>query len=274
MAFYAQDFIYDDIPSAFYGITITSEGNGEISSVGAGNISLMTQSIFRRPKPFFYGVQQTPVLVIPVSFKLPNDMDAYQESAISKWLFGQQEYRKLRIVQPDMQTIYYNCLIVDQQLQRVGNLIRGYTYNMVCDAPWAWEDSKVVSYTYPVDSYHIEEIFTINNITDNMYYTYPTIDFTTNTFGGSIYIRNLTDNAGIGWDRYFGLTSLSAGEVIHIDNDLEYMTSSTSTDTDDLKRLTNFNNTWVRLLPGENSLKVSGHIKSFSFTYPIARKVA
>lgn len=270
MAFYAQDFIYNGIPSAFYGITISSEGSGEIATTGAGDIMPATQSIFRRPKPFFYGVQQTPVLTFPISFHTKYDLDAASESAISKWLFGQQNYKKLRIIQPDMQSIYYNCVITGQQFQRVGNLIRGYTYNVVCDSPWAWQDSDTQSYTYDSDSYFIDKYIEIYNHSDNMYYTYPTINFTTNKFGGYISITNYSEDT----TRICRITSLDAGEIVSMDNDLEIMTSSTSTDEDNLKRLTYFNNIWVRMIPGLNVFRVRGNVSSVSFSYPLARKVA
>jgi hypothetical protein len=53
-----------------------------------------------------------------------------------------------------------------------------------------------------------------------------------------------------------------------MDNDLQTISSSTT-----LKRLSNFNKKWFRLIQGLNNLNVQGGIASFVITHSEARKI-
>ena len=108
MAFYASNFIYDGKPGSEYGLRISSlSEQGE--SAGA-SVELITQDIYRRPNVYLLGVKQTPTLSIPISVTVKKELTANQSSEISKWLFGHQTYKKLQIIQPDMEYVYYNCI--------------------------------------------------------------------------------------------------------------------------------------------------------------------
>lgn len=271
MSFYAANFIYDTTISSEYGLRITSDESGE-GLVSGADVELYTQAIYRRPKPYLLGVQQSPALTIPIRITTPNDLAATEASVISNWLFGQMNYKKLTILQPDMQYIYFNCIFINPQVIRVGNTIRGFVANIMCDSPFSWEYPQTISYSYGAGGF-VQDNIIINNTSDNVDYTYPTVVFKMNVFGGNLSIINYSDSI----IRAFTFTGLSANEEITVNNDLQIITSSLTEEN----RLTNFSNTsgsanykWLRFIPKKNNLTITGDISTVEFTYQNARKIS
>lgn len=267
MAFYAANFAYDGIIGSEYGLRISSS-DGEDTSDGA-TVTIQTQEMYRRPKQILVGVQQTPVLEIPITINTRYELSATEDSVISNWLFGSLNYKKLQILQPDMQYMYFNCILKDKQTIRVGNIIRGYTATITCDSPFAWEYPRTVTKSYP-GSYIAYDDFIINNTSDNADYTYPTLTITANVFGGDITITNLSDVSGSS-TRTFKITGMPANEVITVDNDLQIISASPS-GTNFLPYLDGYK--WLRYVKGENHLLVEGSVASLEFEHSFARKVS
>jgi hypothetical protein len=263
MSFPAVNFIYDGIISSEYGIRISSDSSGT-NNPGA-DIQLYTQALYRRPVPYLLGIQQTPVLTFPVHISVPQYISTTESSVISSWLFGQMNYKKLQIIFPDMQYVYYNCLFTTPQVERIGNVIRGYSTNVICDSPFAWEYPKTISYTYTNGGYSVVDNINIYNSSDNADYTYPSLTFTMNIFGGDLSITNASDN-----NREFLFTGLDANEIITVNNDIQEITSSVT----GINRLSDFNYQWMRYIPKMNNLVVSGNIASLSFTHQFAKKIS
>lgn len=262
MAFWGYTFIFDSIPSEMYNLFISSPDGGMVETNGSGDVQLLTQTVFRNPKPYLLGVQQAPVLSFDVMFTSPDELMVDDIRAIQSWLFGQQIYKKLQIVQYDMQDIYFNCFLTAPQIIRTGNLIKGISGTVVCDSPFAWLFPKKFSLTS--FSGISDDTVVINNVSDNNYYEYPFIYVKMDGFGGSCTITNITDSS-----RVFELTGLSAGEEITIDNERNIIVSSTG-----LLRLGNFNKKWFRLLKGANTVNFHGNYETVEITYSPARKVA
>lgn len=265
MAFYAKTFIYNDVPSETYSMIISSADSGESATNASPNLDIITQDIFRRPKPYFYGVHQSPVLEFPVFIRTTNIEITAEDAALTeKWLFGQMNYKKLRIVQPDMEDVYFNCFFVDPEIVRVGNLIRGFNAKVVCDSPFAYGLQKSATYT---TNGAANQVFKIYNSSENLYYTFPTIQFTiTKATNTTFTIRNETDN-----NRIMQFTGLQVNETITINNDLQIVTSSTG-----LKRVNNMSSpvNFFRLLSGINNIVVvSGGVDSFTMTYTPYRRM-
>jgi len=267
MGFYANNFAYNGIISSEYGLTISSE-SGAGSSDGA-NVELITQELYRRPKSLLLGVQQTPVLEIPITINTRYELSSTEDSVISNWLFGNMNYKKLQILQPDMQYVYFNCIFTEKETLRVGNIIRGYNATIVCDSPFAWEYPRTVTKSYGA-SYIAYDNFIINNTSDNADYTYPELTITVNAFGGSLSITNVSDVSGSS-ARVFTLTNLPANEVITVDNDLQTISASPS-GTNFLPYFTDYN--WLRYVKGENNFVVEGSVSSLVFQHEFARKVS
>ena len=259
MSFYARNFIFDSVPSEMYNITISSDG-GESSSPIA-DVELYTVKTWRRSRNYLLGVNQSPVLEFPVIFNTPEELTSEELGLTSAWLFGQQNYKKLQIVQPDMDSIYFNCFLVEPEVIRVGNIIRGVKAKVVCDSPYAQTFPMVSQYTYSVPPSSSSIFF--DCFSHDSYYLYPTIEFTMNGTGGGFSIINSTDNA-----RTFSFVGLSPNEVITVNNDLEIITSSLA-----VLRLSNFNKNFFRLLKGRNFLSVTGNITNLKMTYSLLKKI-
>ena len=263
MTFYAANFIYNSVISSDYGLVISSLGSST-SHQGAG-VELFTESLYRRPKVYLMGVQETPVLSLPITITREEEISAEEASAISKWLFGQVNYKKLQIIQPDMQYVYYNCIFTNPSITRVGNIIRGFNATIVCDSPFAWEYPKQQTYYYGTDYSTIDDDISYYNYSDSAIYTYPTVEVTTNCFVGDFDVINTTDN-----NRAFSFVDLPSNITLTINNDLQIVTSS-----DGVNRLESFSGyNWFRLLPGINRINLSGNIDKFRIINEVPKKIA
>jgi phage-related protein len=260
MGFYAYSFLFNDIPSEYYGLKIFNFDNGgKENQNSGGDIEIITQEVYRRPIPYFYGVNQKPVLTFPLIFGSYSALDGITRNVIHKWLFGQINYKKLVIVQDDMIDKYYNCFLINPQTVYIGNLGYAFEATVVCDSPWAWSYDKTFEKTYSSDN--VNDSFIFVNESANGDYLYPTVSFTLNSLGSGITITNNTDNG-----RKFIFTGISPLETITIDNDRQILSSSTG-----LYRLSKFNLNWFRLLQGMNTINISGGVSSFTMTYKIAK---
>jgi phage-related protein len=263
MPFYAKSFIFDNIPSEFYNAYIGSfDGAGDSRSSGSNNVDLLTQKLFRRPSPLFYGAEQIPVLQFSLSCYFQKEIMADEYTEIASWLFGQQQYKELRICQEDMQETYFNAFFTSPEIVRMGNKIQGFTATVICDSPWGWKPPK--SYEYNFSGVNVSSNITFLNESDNAFYTYPTsLVITTNAFGGSISITNVTD-----LNRVF-YTTLLPYEVLTLNCDLQFMSSTLA-----IYPLGTFNKNWLRFVSGKNNLSVVGNILNIQIESPIAVKVA
>jgi phage-related protein len=264
MGFIAKTFIFDGIPSESRNIFLGTINDSGESTTSGQDSSLLTQKLYRRPVPLYYGNEQVPVLSFPLSMYSPDEISAPDLSEISAWLFSQQNYKKLIICQNDMLGMYANCFLTAPNIIRIGNMIQSISTTVVCDSPWFWGEDATYLYTYP-DSYTINDEIVIFNNSANSFYTYPTnLIITANVFGGNCIITNVSDN-----NRIFQLV-LASSEIATLNCDSQTILSTTID-----YPLTNLINTnWLRLLPGANLLTISGNISALSITFPVAIKVA
>lgn len=264
MAFYAANFVYDGIPASEFGLRISSLSEQE-NSVGA-SVELMTQSVYRRSKEYLLGVKQAPVLNIPITITVENELTATQASTISKWLFGQSTYKKLQIVQPDMEYVYFNCIFTNPSLIQIGNITRGFSATAVCDSPFAWEFPKATSYNFR--DYLVMENILFNNTSDSSDYLYPILLVRANMFGGYLRITNNSDN-----ERAFYISNLQPNETVIIDNDLQYA-SGIETGINHLQDMAYSGYKWFRYIPGANNLSIEGHIDTLTFINQFPKKIS
>jgi len=263
--FYGNSFIFDGVASEMFNLYLGQIGDSGESMTSGSDVSLTTQKIYRRPTPFIYGAEQTPVLSFPLSVYVPGEMVAPHYSAIAGWLWGQSKYKILRICQEDIQEVYFNVFLTAPEITRVGNIIRAFRTTVVCDSPWGYKEAQ--RYTSPTYSGQVmSDEFTFYNDSDNSAYTYPReLKIIANAYGGTVTITNITDS-----NRVFTLTDLLPNEIITINCDLQIMTSDLVTYP--LYKFTTKN--WLRLVRGGNSLSVSGNISNFYITtYPTPVKI-
>ena len=262
MGFYATSFSYDNVPSETYNLSIASiDDSGGVVGNGSGDVTIIEQFVFGRTVPYFFGVQYDNKLTFPVSFYSQTEITALDASLIQYWLFGNQQYKKLSIIQQDMDQVYFNCIFTEPETIRFGNKIYGFSANCVCDSPFAWQYPKTVEYLFA-------GMFTNDTVTfynDNHYkgYLYPELTIYMPPKGRTFQIVNASDN-----DRMFEFEDLTGGDVIHVNNDLCILTANSG----DLL-LPKFNKNFFRLVPGLNTLHVYGHIDKLNITYQYARRL-
>lgn len=264
MSFYGRSFLYNSMASDMYGLFIRDIDAQAINkTMGSTEMEIYEEKTYRRATPYFYGSTPAKKLSFPMSAYSDEELTAEQFQTVQAWLFSSRTYKKLQIVQFDMQGVYFNAILNSPEIVRVGNQIFGFTCLVNCDSPFAYKFPKTTTYTYTDPSVVASEIF-YNGSDDKGAYLYPSLVITMNTFGGDISIENESDSS-----RTFSFTSLSAGEVITIDNSLQTMVSSTG-----LKRLSSFNKNYLRLVPGINRLNISGNVASIAMTTQfVAKKI-
>ena len=262
MAFYSREFVFDNTPSSTYSLTISSADNAESKTNMPGDVKLLTQKLHRRTDEFLYGVSIEPILSFDVLFTTDNnELSALDLELIGKWLFGRRSYSKLRILQPDMEDVYFDCIFTSPKIYRVGNEIRGVEATVHCKDAWALTNEKVFTYTYSPNA--VNETITHGNLSDDSGYTYPTLIITVDNYGGNITFINTSDS-----NRTSTFTALQANEILTINNNYQTLSSSTG-----LKRLSNFNKNFFRLKSGKNIITLNGACSSFVIKYPMARKI-
>ena len=188
MAFTARTFIFGETPSEFHNIFLGEfSGSGDSSNPTSSDIQPLTQKLFRRPVPLFFGSEQIPILSFPLSMYSEKEISAESFSEISTWLYASMEYKKLRICQPDMYEMYFNAFLTQPYIIRTGNIIHGTSCTVLCDSPFAWSYDRTFDYNYNPNAYSITDNIPFLNISANNFYTYPTnLTITANIFGGNI----------------------------------------------------------------------------------------
>ena len=261
MAFSGVDFLFDNQYSEGYGLKIVSiNGNSTADADAGSQIEILNNSVFRKPTKYQYGVSYSEVLSFDMEVSSETPIIAINRSKIQKWLFGRMTPCKLQIIQPDLQTIYFNCFLINAKTTYIANSCYGFTFTVECDAPWGWELPKwhmCPSFT---------EIWKFYNDSDNTDYTCPLMEIKMNDSimnNGNISLINQTDG-----NREMKFLNLNAKEVIKIDCSLQKIESSE-------KRLLSefFNKKFFRMLSGLNEIKITGEIDYLKMFYSNVRKV-
>lgn len=265
MAFWAKSFVFDGVPSEAYDLFLISDGaSGVLDNTGSCSVELYTQQVYRNPKPYLFGTQQSPTLTFNLTFASLKPISALNQQAIQRWLFGYNSYKKLQILQCDMDNVYFNCILTEPTLTTVGNFAYSFKCSVVCDAPWAWEFPKTYTFKSTPNKIINWSALKFINTSDNNYYTYPLITLQTTINGGVVNFTNVTDN-NIG----FSISGMLSNEIITIDCEKCIIKSNMRQNM-----LNYFTGTFVRLVPNLNTLSISGEIDNVKITVNNARKVS
>lgn len=263
MAFFSTEFLFDGISSYDFGLFISNiDSSGVVRSPMGSGINLVTKKILRNPIEYLYGTEQGPRLEFDLSFHSSDPISAETRNIVSSWLFGQQNFKRLQIMQSDLENVYFNVLITSANAVYVGNYQIGWDCHIVCNSPFAYEFPITQTVTNSSGGVVLWSA-TINNISANADYTYPLLNFSTNAMGTSFSITNISDG-----DRVFLFDGINANETITVDNQRQIISSDTG-----LMRISKFNKNFFRLIPGINSLTVLGGFSSFTVTYTPFKKI-
>ena len=255
--FFALDFEFDGMASQAYNLSIIDlDGGGIFSGVGSPDVTIHSQKVYRQDKEFFLGRSVDNKLEFQLTFGSKDEISGVDRSIISRWLFGRSGYKKLRIIQDDLNGAWFNCFLTRPEPVYIGNLNYAFKTTVVCDSPFAYSPLRTTSRVFAGNSV-ITYDFSIYNSSTNDDFLYPTVSFGLNNVGSSFSLTNLDDS-----NRNFLFSGLTAYESVIVDNSLKTIIASSN-----LNRLGNFNKQWARLVPGANHFHVDSGIGNFSITY-------
>lgn len=190
-----------------------------------------------------------------------------QKRSIEKWLFGNLGFRKMYFDQDDdclnetyeyvngsIKRLYMNCRFVNPQKIESDSGVVGYRATLEADSDMLWQDT--VSFTFSSEDISASNsVITVNVDTDAHEYTYPKVSVKIGNTGGDISIVNNTDSSSR-ITKFYGLTPLLS---FYFTGGINYVSEG------NYERFSGRN--FIRLLPGENKLYITGDISEITFEW-------
>jgi len=259
---YGCNFIYGDINSeqfdVFMGGIDVGSGAKEINF--GVSTEIVSDKTSRNSVPYIYGVNSSDPLEFEMTIVSEKEIDIYDKSAISRWLF-EEKFKWLHIIQPDSQDIWYYCIMTDKKSVNIAGCTYALSFTVICDAPYAWtkEYTKtfITATTTPTN-------FTFMNTSDDMKDLLPLINIKLDSAQTSI---KITNNSNSGKNNEIELTGLIGGDEINIDCKRQII-KATST----LNILDKSNLKFLGFVQGVNNLTITGKATT-TITYRFVRKV-
>lgn len=259
MSFLASTFIYNGIPSDFFGLYLYSFNNkSQDNGSFGGEGEIFETRIPSRYNPLHYGISRNSPMEFSLVFGTvgPCAMDRIKTSEVAEWLVGHQQYQWLYICQPDMEHVRYRCIIDDLTQIPINGKTVAFQATVRCDSPYA---------------YHIPESITISSSgeANGSYFNpsnihkeyYPNIEISLPQ--GSSDVSIWTD---IEPDRKFILKDLSITNqtAIKINGENQLIEGG------DTNWYQHSNMKFLRIWPGKNIIYVSGQCSAmFDLQPPI-----
>lgn len=243
--FNAYEFLFNGESSLTYDLMLYDYNGKGQSDIPFGNqANILEVRPQKRVQPIHFGVDYNSR---PLEFTLVFGADRYltrQElEKISFWLTGHQEYKWLSIVQDDLSHVQFKCLFTKLTPISHGWLPVAFEATVRCDCPYAY--GLPFQKSYDISG---ETQLTIQNEGTVHEYFKPNLVFTTSDVGG-LSIVNHSDG-----DREFLITDLPSAAEISIDNRNGIILDTTF----GTNLYGGFNANFFRMVPGENSLTVTG----------------
>lgn len=211
----------------------------------------------------------------PISFDFEMVADSVlsdvQVREIYQSYFDLADYANLFIRDEEWADLHFECTMneiekIEKGLNNQFGVV-GFKGVVTCNSPFVYEgndEDNLFTTTYKVSdgTLVINTATLFNNDSDCKDYAYPTITVKAGATGGILTIENTTDNAR---KTIFGTATsgVTANEIIIADQKTGLVSPAAN--------YPKFNKVYFRLLPGINSLKVTGDVIEFSFSYKKAR---
>ena len=199
-----------------------------------------------------------------VMLAMEEKLSLQEQRDIENWLFYKSNYRKLYIDAADgvlgetydivagREVPYYlNCRFVNPA-KIIGNGgVVGYRFNVECDSYLMWQDPIVKEFNVSGG----EAIIKLNVRSDTENYIYPKVTFTMGNAGGDIRIINHSDDSA----RLTTFKALSPIIEFRMNSELNYISGD--------NYIKFYDKNFIRLLPGENSISVTGDVAKIKFEW-------
>lgn len=251
MAFWGTEFIFDGVPCSEFGLMVYHFGSSGQEDVNFQNGEIVEDRIPGRYDALTYGLVQNQSLEYTLVFganmesiDANRSIDRYEVETIAAWLTGYSTRKWLTIIQDDMESFRYKCFISELKLITYGDMPWAFSCKVSCDSPFAYSLPEEYSYTVNGE----EQVILFNRSSFNGFYR-PAIEIAMHG-GTDVSIQNLSDG-----NRTFQFAGLPGGNslVIYIDNKNQVIT-----DNMDLNLYPYFNMKFMRLVRGDNILKIKG----------------
>ena len=251
MAFWGSEFIFNGLPCSEYGLMVYHFGSNGQEDVSFQNGEVVEDRIPGRYDALTYGLVQNQSLEYTLVFganmesiDANESIDRYEVETIAAWLTGHNTRKWLTIIQDDMESFRYKCFISELKLITYGDMPWAFSCRVSCDSPFAYTIPE--EYSYAVNGE--DKFILFNRSSFNGFYR-PKMEISMHG-GNSVSIQNLSDG-----NRTFTFRSLPGGKdlVIYVDNKNQVITNNM-----DLNLYPNFNMKFMRLVHGDNVLKIMG----------------
>lgn len=263
MAFWGNEFIFDDIPCSDFGLMVYHFGSNGQEDVAFQNGDIVEDRIAGRYDALTYGLVQNQSLEYTLVFganlaslDANSSIDRYEVEAIAAWLTGHSSRKWLTIVQDDMESFRYKCFISELRLITYGDMPWAFSCKVSCDSPFAYTFPEKRIYT--VDG--SKQIRFFNRSSYNGFYR-PNLEIAIRS-GDSLTIQNASDK-----NRTFQFAELPGGGslIIFVDNKNQVITNNM-----DLNLYPYFNMKFLRLIKGDNILNITGNAEiKFICEFPV-----
>jgi hypothetical protein len=251
---YLNQNSYDDFDLQI--VHFESGDSGEVDSY-LSQEAVYTDSP-RGTKRTMYGTRYNSVALLQITVMRPDGSEFGIEKTreINKWLTGSNQYSWMDLYVGDEVKYRMHCFVQDIKPYKIDSRIVGFVITAESSSPWCYSSLQTVSQTFN-DNTTIE----INNQSDDLY-TYTGL----RTVFESKMKQSLTiANNTIG--ETTRIDGLAANEVITLSENM-FITS------DNTSRIfgNDFNWQWMPLVPGENTITVTGSC-TIKFEWREPRKV-
>lgn len=257
MGYTTVDFIFDGKCGSTYGLYLMELGSSD-DEVDLGSSYDIISDSTSISGNYLFGMTNNEPLTFPITFMSVEPIDRLASSVNARWLFNHKKYKKLQILEDGMERLYYNCILNNPKIRKIGNEIHGYTCDVVCDCQYAhMNPTKIVrpKTTNPLN-------VVINNTCDSNEIKYPKIKLYPNKANGTISISNKANGIES------KITNLIQGEVITLDSKYKIIESDRLNNNFD-----RFNGLFTELNPNVNNLVITGDISKIEIEYELLRSI-
>lgn len=245
--FSSYEFNFAGKSSLAFGLKLYDfDGKGQ-DEVSFGNKASISETrLNNKIQPLHFGVNYHEK---PLEFKLifgaEKPLDRYDLEEIAMWLTGYQDYQWLTIDQSDMERVQFKCLIEELTPLSHGWLPVAFEASVRCDCSYAY--GHPFKRTYKINGTTKIRFFNESSVRD---YWKPELTICPASGVTDFKIVNKSDN-----DREFAFTGMpAAGLNIEVDN----VNGIIRETVNNYNMYQYFNLNFLRFLPGENILEVTG----------------
>lgn len=250
---FGKSFEFDSISSDTYNVVLCSFDTVDISKDTGINYDIQSGDITpNRPVANYYNKKYNKPLEFQVEICKPcgsvNYFTTEEQKHIVRWITSPVDYRKFTILDNESDGyhdgIEYFAICTEYQEKVINDKIIGLYFSFQCNAPYGYYTEQITTFDTSVNT----EI-TIDNYSDELEVDYyPIIELTAGQTG-KVTIKNVAYP-----DNVMEL-SVKNGQTLIIDNNTCDITDNIGLFSYD----TDTNLKWISLVPGNNTLTITGN---------------